>query len=55
MPKTLVYLQASDLPGAEAVLEEMRAAGTPPNTVTYTILLSAHVDAGNLKVRETLA
>ena len=43
-------MQAGDLAGAEAVVVDMRAAGAPPNAVTYTLLLDAHVRRGDLKV-----
>lgn len=43
-------MQAGDVAGAQQVLEEMRAAGAPPNAVTYTIMMDRLVANDNLKV-----
>jgi pentatricopeptide repeat protein len=42
--------QAGDVPGAKQVLADMQAAGVPPNTVTYTILMDRLVATDDLKV-----
>lgn len=42
--------QAGDTAGARQVVEDMRAAGAPPNAVTYTVIMDSMVAAGNLKV-----
>lgn len=38
------------MPGAKQVLADMRAAGVPPNAVTYTILMDRLVATDDLKV-----
>jgi pentatricopeptide repeat protein len=48
MPYTT--LQAGDISGARQALEDMRAAGVPPNAVTYTIMMDRLVAADDLKV-----